>query len=199
MSRDTRGSAREAGPLLYLAAGVASLAGVVGLIGCSATARPGGTPADEPPKIAVEDSSWTGYTLLIAPILDETAARDVTKGYMADFRDEIQASLAAIDLFSWIPAEGAHEPYLVLQPIILLDKITSPEDLPVAEMEMRFELSVSGSRGLIWHAEYSERSAEEIRYQAQFPERQRFLATRSIRRRILDSLRRDLTRFVIGY
>jgi hypothetical protein len=69
----------------------------------------------------------------------------------------------------------------------------------MAEMEVRFELRVSTSRGLVWHAEYREESQQELLHQSPFRERQRILATQAIRQRILASLRRDLTRFLVAY
>ena len=79
-----RGSAEKAGPLLYFVTAIAFLAGVGALIGCASSPPP--TPTDGPTETAFKDSSWTGYPLLIAPVVDQTAARDVPKGYMADFR-----------------------------------------------------------------------------------------------------------------
>ena len=194
-----RGLAREARPLLLSVAG-ASLAAV--LIGCAGPPPPPPTDGAPGGELKPESSAPPGHVLVIEPVADETASREVRSALMEDFRGEVRAALAGIGLFSDVRTEaaGAPEPLLLLRPVLLLERVAgSADQAPVVEMEVRFELRVSGSRGLVWRAEYREQSPQEILYQSPFHDRQRFIATQAIRRRILISLRRDLTRFLLAY
>lgn len=191
-----RGFASTARPLVLFGAG---LLAALTAFGCSAShAPPGESPGTA--ETAPLPPSLTGYPLLVDPVEDRTSGRDVAASFMEDFRNEIRSVMERDRLFSSVVLEPPRGTYIRLRPVIFLNRVMRPEDQdPSAEMEIRFELTVSGSRGLVWHAEYREQSPREILYQSPFPERQRLLATQAIRYRILDSLRRDLTRFLVAY
>jgi hypothetical protein len=183
--------------------GVAFASLLLGSVGCAGPPPP--SRKEAPPSDAATREpapSLTGHLLVIEPVEDESASREVAPALMDDFRDEIYRALAGTSLFADVrtDAGAASGPVLLLRPIILLLRETSPteQDL-IVEMEARFELRVSSSRGLIWQAEYREESPKEILYQSPFQDRARLLAAQATRQRILAALRRDLTRFLGAY
>ncbi len=197
---NSRGLAIAARPLLLFLVGAAL---VFQSTGCAGSTPP---PVGEEPARAEPSreppTTLTGYLLVIEPVADESASREVRQRIMEDFRREIQTALARASLFAEVRTEGGgrREPFLLLRPVVLLDRVTRPADPDaMVEMEVRFEMRVSTSRGLVWHAEYREQSPQELLHQSPFRDRQRILANQAIRQRILAALRRDLTRFLVAY
>ncbi len=187
-------------PLFLFVVAAALAAQAAGCAGTSPPSAGGERDRAEPPREV--PATVTGYVLVIEPVADESGSREVRQGIMEDFRHEIQSALARGALFTEVRVErgDARDPFLLLRPVVLLDRVTRPDDPDaMVEMEVRFELRVSTSRGLVWHAEYREESPQELLHQSPFRDRRRILATQAIRQRILASLRRDLTRFLVAY
>lgn len=142
----------------------------------------------------------TSHRLLIAPLEEETGPREIRPAVVEDFRAEIRAAILETNLFAQVSVEPAARADLVLRPVLLIARETHLEDeTPTVELAVRFELRHAVSRGVLWSREYRERSPTDLLARSPFPERRRLVASHAIRSRILEALRRDLTRFLLSY
>jgi len=119
---------------------------------------------------------------------------------LEDLREEVRSSLTATGLFATVVTTETLGVDLMLRPVIQFERMThSGESDPLIALSVRFELRSAGSNGMVWEREYTEKTPPELLFQIPFPDRARLIASRIIRHRIVESLRLDLTRFLLGY
>lgn len=197
-----KGLAETAGPFVVCAA--FSLAAAIA--GCTAaTVLPSDSPPQRPPAPppdsfatppAAPSGAVTPYRLLIEPMQNQSSPPEVR----SDFREEIRTVIASTNLFAEVVTESSSPPDLFLRPVLLLERVSNlDQGSPVIELAIRFELGQTSSGGLLWEGEYRELSPSDLAFQSQLPDRQRLIAVRAIRKRILESLRQDLFRFILAY
>jgi hypothetical protein len=143
-------------------------------------------------------ASLTSMRLVIEPTDDLTGRAEVSA--LGDLREELGPALLATHLFADVLSAESPAAELRLVPRLIREQVVGAGGTGFSvSILVRFELQLAGSRGLIWSREYDEQSPADFAYQAPLGDRQRLVAGRVLRRRIVERVRQDLATFLLTY